>query len=173
MIIINILDNIFHKLVVAAFIIFVTFVIFISILYYMYFAVSKTVASVLVNSRLDYCNSLYHNIALKDILKLQRVQNSLARAVTRSPRFSHSLPLLKSLHWLPVQYHIIFKVCAVTYQAHSSMQLAYLHSLLTPPRQPRLLIYFLFPVLRQMSELELFQLLHRLCGTHSLLLLSL
>ena len=35
-----------------------------------------------------------------------------------------------------------------------------------------ILIYFLFPVLRQMLELELFQLLHRLCGTHSLLVLS-
>ena len=33
-------------------------------------------------------------------------------------------------------------------------------------------IYPFFPVLRQMSELDLFQLLHRLCGTHSLLVLS-
>ena len=31
-----------------------------------------------------------------------------------------------------------------------------------------ILIYFLFPVLRQMSVLELFQLQHQLCGTHSL-----
>ena len=69
---------------------------------YMYFATA------LVSSRLDYCNSLYHNIDLKDILKLQHVQNCLARVVTRSPRFSHSVPLLKSLHWSPVQYHIIF-----------------------------------------------------------------
>ena len=35
-----------------------------------------------------------------------------------------------------------------------------------------ILIYFLFPVLRQILELEHFQLLHRLCGTHSLLVLS-
>ena len=67
----------------------------------MSFAADKTMATALVRSRLDYCNSLYHNIALKDILKLHRVQNCLARVVTRSPRFSHSL-LLKSLHWLLV-----------------------------------------------------------------------
>ena len=53
---------------------------------YMYFAVAKTIAPTLVSSRLDYCNPLYHNIALRDILRLQRAQNILARVVTRSPR---------------------------------------------------------------------------------------
>ena len=43
------------------------------------------------------CNSLYHNIALKDIFRLQHVQNCLARVVTRSPNFSHSLPLFNKL----------------------------------------------------------------------------
>ena len=37
---------------------------------YMYFAVAKTIATALVCSILDYCNSLYHNIVLKDILKI-------------------------------------------------------------------------------------------------------
>ena len=80
---------------------------------------------------------VHYNIALKDILKLQCVQNCLARVVTRSPRFSHSAPLLKSLHWLLVQHHIIFKVCTIIYQALSSKQPAYLHSLLTSARRHR------------------------------------
>ena len=67
-------------------------------------------ATALVTSRLDYCNSLLYNTANKDIAKLQRVQNCLARVVTRSPWFSRSVPLLKSLHWLPVHYRIIFKI---------------------------------------------------------------
>ena len=103
----------------------------------MSFAVAKTNGTALVSSKLDYCNSLYHNIALTDILKLQCVQNCLARVVTRSPRFSHTAPLLKLLHLLPVQYRIIFKICTITYQALLSKQPAYLHSLLTPARQPR------------------------------------
>ena len=78
--------------------------------------------------------AIYHDISLKDILKLQRVQNCLARVVTRSPHFSHSLLLLKPLH---CRYRIIMKICAITYQALSSNQPAYLHSLLTPVRQPR------------------------------------
>ena len=60
----------------------------------------KTIATALVSSRLDYCNSLLYNTANKDIAKLQRFQNCLARVVTRSPCFSRSVPLLKSLHWL-------------------------------------------------------------------------
>ena len=61
-------------------------------------SVAKTFATALVSSRLDYCNSLLYNIAQKNIAKLQRVQNCLARVVTRSPRFSRSVPLLKALH---------------------------------------------------------------------------
>ena len=103
---------------------------------YLPVSVAKTIATALVTSRLDYCNSLFHNIAIKDITKLQRVQNCLARVVTRSPRFTPSKPLLKSLHWLPVQYRIMFKMCTITYQALSSKQPSYLHTLLTPIRKP-------------------------------------
>ncbi len=104
---------------------------------HMSLSVAKTIATALVSSRLDYCNSLLHNIAIKNIAKLQRVQNCLARVVTQSPRFSRSVPLLKSLHWLPVRYRIMFKICTITYQALSSKQPSYLHSMLTPARQTR------------------------------------
>ena len=86
-------------------------------------SIAKTIPTALVTSRLDYCNSLLYNTANKDIAKLQRVQNCLARVVTRSPRFSRSVPLLKSLHWLPVHYRNIFKKITIAYQALSSTQL--------------------------------------------------
>ena len=50
---------------------------------------------------------------------------------------SPSLPLLKSLHWLPVRYRIMFKIGTIAYHALSSKQPACFHSLLTPVRQPR------------------------------------
>ncbi|KAK2161424.1 hypothetical protein NP493_1585g00016 [Ridgeia piscesae] len=100
-------------------------------------SVAKTIATALVSSRLDYCNSLLYNTANKDIARLQRVQNCLARVVTRSPRFSSSVPLLKSLHWLPVHYRIIFKICTISYQALASKQPTYLNSMLTPARNSR------------------------------------
>ncbi|KAK2184500.1 hypothetical protein NP493_262g00020 [Ridgeia piscesae] len=85
-------------------------------------SVAKTIATALVSSRLDYRNALLYNIILQtnqDVAKRQRVQNCLARVVTRSPRFSRSLRLLKSLHWLPVHYRFIFKICTIAYQALS------------------------------------------------------
>ena len=100
-------------------------------------SVAKTIATALVSTRLDYCNSLLYNTANKDIAKLQPIQNCLARVVTRSPRFSRSEPLLKSLHWLPVHCRIIFKICTIAYLALSSTQPAYLNSMLTPTRNSR------------------------------------
>ena len=100
-------------------------------------SVAKTIATALISSRLDYCNSLLYNTANKDIARLQRVQNCLARVVTRSPRFPSSVPLLKSLQWLPVHYRIIFKICTISYQALASKQPTYLNSMLTPARNSR------------------------------------
>ena len=48
---------------------------------------AKQIAVVLVSSKLDYCNSLFHNIPEKDIARLQRVQNCLARVVTKPPMY--------------------------------------------------------------------------------------
>ena len=64
---------------------------------------AKQIAVALVSSKLVYCNSLFHNMPEKDIARLQRVQNCLARVVTNAPRFSRSVPILKRLHWLPVK----------------------------------------------------------------------
>ena len=61
------------------------------------------------------------------------IYDSLLRVVTRSHRFCRSVLLLKSLHWLPVHYRIIFKMCTIAYQALSSTQPAYL----TPARSFR------------------------------------
>ena len=44
---------------------------------------TKLLANALVSSRLDYCNSLLSGIADTDLAKLQRVQNRLARVVTK------------------------------------------------------------------------------------------
>ena len=91
---------------------------------------AKCLATALVTTRLDYCNSLLRGIADKDLLKLQRVQNCLARIVTKSGRFAPSLPLRRSLHWLPVSFRIEFKIGVLTYKALSTEQPAYLSSLL-------------------------------------------
>ena len=42
--------------------------------------------------------------------KLQKIQNKAARIVTRTPRLHHITPVLKQLHWLPVECRIQFKM---------------------------------------------------------------
>ena len=69
---------------------------------------AKQIAGALVSSKLDYCNSLFHNMPEKDIARLQRVQNCHARVITKAPRFSRSVPILKRLHWLPIKFRIFF-----------------------------------------------------------------
>ena len=98
---------------------------------------TKTIATSLVSSKLDYCNSILYNIPNREINKLQSVQNCLARVVTRSPRFCNVTPLLKSLHWLPVQYRIKCKICTLTYKVIHTFQPVYLHNLLKPLKNTR------------------------------------
>ena len=81
-------------------------------------------------SRLDYCNSLLHGTSKASIGRLQRVQNDLARVVLKVAWNSSSKPLLKHLHWLPIQQGIIFKIVLVTFNVQTSEQPSYLHSLL-------------------------------------------
>ena len=88
-------------------------------------SVAKTIATSLIGSQLDYCNSVFFNVTEKEISKLQGVQNCLARVVAKSSRFCHITPLLKYLHWLPVRYRIKFKCCPLTYQALTSGQQAW------------------------------------------------
>ncbi len=83
---------------------------------------ATALANALVSSRLDYCNSLLYSVPACYIRKLERVQNSLARVVTLSPKFSHTSPLLKQLHWLPVKSRIHFKVALLTHKAIHSKQ---------------------------------------------------
>ena len=59
---------------------------------------SKTTACAILGSRLDCANSVLNGISARNIHRLQRVQNSLARIVTRST--TNSTSTLNSLHWL-------------------------------------------------------------------------
>ena len=60
-----------------------------------------------ITSRLDYCNSLLHDIIpLAQIERLQRIQNKAARLITRTRQRDHITPVLRALYWLPVCHRI-------------------------------------------------------------------
>jgi len=84
---------------------------------------AKMVASAHTGSCLSYMAQL------KNLYKLQRAQNLLARVVTGSFQ-SSSHNLLQWLHWLPIEYCINFKIANITVHNLHSSQSAYLHSAL-------------------------------------------
>ena len=95
--------------------------------------ISKTAAITLANSfihsRLDYCNSLFYGLPNYSIHCLQKVQNTAASIVTPSVRSSHITSVIKSLHWLPVNYSINFKICCITHCVLSFHEPHYFSSL--------------------------------------------
>ena len=76
-----------------------------------------TIATSLIHSKLDYCNSLYLNISNQQLNRLQLILNSAARAVTKTPKFHHITPHLKSLHWLKITQRIQYKILSLTYKS--------------------------------------------------------
>ena len=87
---------------------------------------TKSLMHALVTSRLDYCNTLLYGLPKVLLNKLQRVQNVCARIVTRTPRHERITPVLKELHWLPVEQRIYFKVLMHTYRSIHGHAPAYL-----------------------------------------------
>ena len=90
----------------------------------------KTLVHSTVTSHLDYGNALLYGLPESVICKLQRVQNTAASLITKTPRNSHITPVLRSLHWLPVSSRIEFKILLYTYKALNSKAPHYLSDLL-------------------------------------------
>ena len=76
----------------------------------------KRWSETLVSSRLDYCNSLFRSLSSLNMRKLQCIQNTLARIVTNCNKYTRASPILKRLHWLPVESRCIFKTATLVYK---------------------------------------------------------
>ena len=72
--------------------------------------VAELLTHVLITSRLDTGNSLLHGLNKTQLKRLQRLQTTAARLVPLSRKCTHITPILKHLHWLPIEQRIIFKI---------------------------------------------------------------
>ena len=71
-----------------------------------------------VSSRIDYCNSLFYGLYDYQLKKLQHIQNSAARLVIRRKLERHidMTPILRELHWLPVEARVEFKNLCIIFK---------------------------------------------------------
>ena len=77
-----------------------------------------------------YCNSLLYGVPNCHLRKLQRVQYAAACLIFEESTYCYVTPLLKSLHWLPVKYRIIFKVLLITFKAIHGLSTVYISELI-------------------------------------------
>jgi len=98
---------------------------------------AQKLVQALVLCHLDYCNSLLYNMPESQLGKLQLIQNSAARLITGTKKYSQITPVLQQLHWLPVQSRILYKILLFTYQCLHNMAPSYLQELLVKYRPAR------------------------------------
>ena len=92
---------------------------------------AKQLTCARVLSRLDYGNALLAGAAKEQISRLQTVQNSAAKMILRKKRRDHAKPLLATLHWLPVEQRIQYKLSTFAYRHFEGSLPPYLSERLT------------------------------------------
>ena len=90
-----------------------------------------------ITTKIDYCNGLLYALPKKTILKVQRVQNGAARILMRVPRREHITPVLRELHWLPVQARIEYKIILIAFKCIHDSAPSYLKELVQVRDPPR------------------------------------
>ena len=72
------------------------------------------------------------NLPSSHLAPLQHIQNTAARLITRTRKHEHITPIIRSLHWLPLQQRIKFKILMLTYKAFHKIAPSYISALITP-----------------------------------------
>ena len=90
-----------------------------------------------ITSKLDSCNSLLYGLPEFLIDRLQAVQNCAARLITRSRKHDHITPILKQLHWLPIDSRFKYKILLLTFKALHGLAPFYITEILQPYRPSR------------------------------------
>ncbi len=106
-------------------------------------SLSKCDAEKLVHALISYgkkyCNSPLVSLPSTMIQRLQYVQNSAARVLTRTQKTQHIISILHLLHWLSIKQRITFKVLLLVFKSIKCTGPTYLQELLTPFFLSRLL----------------------------------
>ena len=77
---------------------------------------TKILIHAFVVSNIDSYNSLLSGLPKHLIDKLQHLLNAAPRLIMVSNKYDSITPILKELHWLPIEQRIIFKINLLTFK---------------------------------------------------------
>ena len=79
-------------------------------------------------SVIDYCNGIYGCLSEADLYQLQKLQNSAVRFIfgLKLSDHQHITPYLKQLHFLPVRYRVLYKLCLLVFKCLNNVAPQYL-----------------------------------------------
>ena len=100
---------------------------------------TKILIHAFVVSKIDSYNSLIFGLPKHLIDKLQHLLNAAARLIMVANKYDSITPILKELHWLPIEQRIIFKINLITFKCLNNLAPSYLKELLTFYRPNRTL----------------------------------
>ena len=90
---------------------------------------ARTITVTLVMSRLDYCNAILAGLSAASLRPLCLALHAAARVIACAPSRDHITPLLRELHWLPIQDRIQYKLCLLMFGVQSGDDPDYLREL--------------------------------------------
>ena len=135
----------------------------------------RTLVQATVIARLDYCNSIYTNLSIKSIHRLQITQYSAARLISRTPRHEHITPVLVQLHWVPITMRCQFNILTMPYKASHHNAPTYICDMLNWYQPARTLLHRWFQIGIEPLDMEdVYWIHHQLhCGTPYQIILNL
>ena len=96
---------------------------------------SKPIIQAIIQSRLDYCNSLLLGTPKFQLNKLQQIQNMACRIVCNLRKYVHITNSMKDLHWLKICQRIHYKVACHMFNYIRKSAQKYLIKLILPVQQ--------------------------------------
>ena len=88
--------------------------------------------SAFIMSRLDNCNAALAGLPACTLVPLQRVLNAAARLMVGPTAGDRISDVIRSLHWLPIEYRIRYKLCLLMRAVQNGTSPAYIVDIRTP-----------------------------------------
>lgn len=86
----------------------------------------------LVMSRMDYTSALLGGLPQIQLYRMQKLQNSAARLITKTKIRDHITPVMRKLHWLPVRSRIKYRLCSYMYKITKKLAPLYMRNDVQP-----------------------------------------